>query len=226
MIESIVKIAADAASEIRGKIEFYEMEIGRKGNELSALVTNLSALESQAKTVRDWSDEERAKIEKEQAELKEKISLFEREKGVFMSELEGLKELKASLLKAHEVLKGDIAVLSQEKQSLEVLVSVRDTIVSDVEIANAKLIKARNERAELVAEISKLEGNLKEAEASYLKANEITIKQIEIDKASIIERERALAEKKKELDAKEADLKTVEMRWKKIYESKGLGFKI
>ena len=143
-----------------------------------------------------------------------------------MSELEGLKELKASLLKAHEVLKGDIAVLSQEKQSLEVLVSVRDTIVSDVEIANAKLIKARNERAELVAEISKLEGNLKEAEASYLKANEITIKQIEIDKASIIERERALAEKKKELDAKEADLKTVEMRWKKIYESKGLGFKI
>lgn len=226
MIESIVKIAADAASEIRGRIDFFEKEIDFKANELSSLTSNLLALEGQAKIVREWSEGEQKKWDKAWQEYQKLIAEFTEQKEKFSSELDSIKGLKASLLNSTDSLKKEIEALTKEKETLETMTSTKDLLAKDLENINAAVIINRKEQADLISEIAKLQNSLKGAQESFLKANEDVIKKIESDRLSIIEREKTLAEKKKELDAKEGDLKTVEMRWKKIYESKGVGFKI
>jgi chromosome segregation ATPase len=224
--EKIQKLVEQTVDSLEKEIGAVQQQLVSVKDEYLAVIRNLSELEKQAKLVSDWSDEVRAAVSKDQSTLEAEQAEFNSTRDAFLSTYE---QQSAQ----YESLKRQISILDREIDDKSKLASSLTDLLNQKELALGELDNITNdyrEKLTLVKElntsIEKLTESKAKAEENFREVNKDIIAQLEEKKTLLRAEDERLTKKAAELNTKESDLRTVEQRWKKIYETKGVGFKI
>ena len=224
--ETIVKMVQQVVPSIENEIKEVESRLVETKSAYSRGIAELIDVEGKASEVRSWLTREVTGIESAKTEVHNaKLALAQEIKDA-NEKVESL-NYSAEVLKSEIIhLENNIAVLKSERESIGDIETVKSNILNEVERLNKEASDKSKIVSELEIKITHLTASLSKAESNYLEANKDLIASIEKQSKESREYANQLNDRAKMLDAKEDDLKTVEARWKKLYESKGAGFKI
>jgi len=224
--ETIVKMVQQVVPSIENEIKAVESRLVETKSAYNRGIAELIDVEGKAAEVRSWltrevTEIEAAKTEIQQArlELSQETSTAQEQVVNASGTVEALKHEFLSLSKKIEELKS-------ERDSIGDIVLIKTGLLEEVSRLNEDATKKSKVVSELTKEIENLTESKSKAESNYLEVNKDIILKIETETKELREYANQLSERSKALDSKEDDLKTVEARWKKLYESKGSGFKI
>ena len=212
--------------ELENSFAEAETLLKSKQSEYQELSIAYTELLGEVTSTKDKFEKEKQDIKRAFDEIESESLTLDNEKDVFYSEAQKINE--SLILKRDEIelLNKEITERKAELKTVEVLTKQKDILTSDLARVNSELTT----KGTLIKEA---EGKLELAIAATNKEiDRLSTLNAEVEQSladrtiKVISREQAADAKEKKLNEKEEDLKTIEARWKKLYESKGAGFKI
>lgn len=219
IINPVVYLLEESFAEAEQLVKNKQVEYRDLSTSYTELLADLTAIND--KISKDKEDVARGlgKINADRLQL-------ESDRNNFITEAEKIHTELIEKRDAIELLKKEIEERKSELKTITVLTKQKDVLIAELSKINSELSFKSTQMKEVE---SKLDIAVKNTNAEI---NRLSTLNKDIEEAlsarttKVLEREQIVASKEKKLLEKEEDLRTIEGRWKKLYESKGAGFKI